>query len=84
MSRGCYGDCTAGGSELPSSPYYQPDGYWRGPIWAPSTVLVVDGLRRAGHGELAKRISERFRALCEASGFAENFDALTGTGLTAA
>jgi hypothetical protein len=68
-------------SELPTSPYYQPDGYWRGPIWAPSTVLVVDGLRRAGHGELATRISERFRALCEASGFAENFDALTGTGL---
>jgi glycogen debranching enzyme len=68
-------------SELPTSPHYQPDGYWRGPIWAPSTVLVVDGLRRAGHGELARTISDRFRMLCETSGFAENFDALTGAGL---
>jgi glycogen debranching enzyme len=68
-------------SEAPTSQHYQPDGYWRGPIWAPSTVLVVDGLRRAGHGELARQASDRFRALCEASGFAENFDALTGAGL---
>ena len=68
-------------SELPTSPHYQPDGYWRGPIWAPSTVLIVDGLRRAGHTHLANQISDRFRALCESSGFAENFDALAGTGL---
>ena len=57
------------------------DGYWRGPIWAPSTVLIEDGLRRAGHDRLADEISDRFRALCETSGFAENFDALTGAGL---
>ena len=68
-------------SERPESPHYRPDGYWRGPIWAPATMLVVDGLRRAGHGELARQVSDRFRALCEASGFAENFDALTGAGL---
>jgi glycogen debranching enzyme len=63
------------------SPHYRPDGYWRGPIWAPSTVLVEDGLRRAGHVELADQVSARFRALCERSGFAENFDAVTGDGL---
>ncbi|MDC0771494.1 amylo-alpha-1,6-glucosidase [Streptomyces sp. HD] len=68
-------------TELPTSPHYLSDGYWRGPIWAPSTVLVEDGLRRAGHRGLADEISARFRALCETSGFAENFDALTGTGL---
>ncbi|MEV6605839.1 trehalase family glycosidase [Kutzneria sp. NPDC051319] len=68
-------------SERTDSSHYQSDGYWRGPIWAPATMLVVDGLRRAGHGELARRISDRFRALCEASGFAENFDALTGAAL---
>lgn len=68
-------------TELPASPHYRPDGYWRGPIWAPSTVLIEDGLRRAGHRRLADEISARFRALCETSGFAENFDALTGTGL---
>ncbi|SDP34550.1 Glycogen debranching enzyme (alpha-1,6-glucosidase) [Nakamurella panacisegetis] len=68
-------------TEPPNSPHYEPDGYWRGPIWAPSTVLVENGLRRAGHVGLADDISDRFRRLCEKSGFAENFDALTGAGL---
>ncbi|MFF6879623.1 amylo-alpha-1,6-glucosidase [Streptomyces sp. NPDC012474] len=68
-------------TELPTSPHYLADGYWRGPIWAPATVLIEDGLRRAGHERLADDISARFRALCETHGFAENFDALTGKGL---
>ncbi|MET7654973.1 MULTISPECIES: glycogen debranching protein [unclassified Streptomyces] len=68
-------------TERPGSPHYESDGYWRGPIWAPATVLIEDGLRRAGHERLADEISARFRALCETSGFAENFDALTGQGL---
>jgi glycogen debranching enzyme len=68
-------------TELTTSPHYLADGYWRGPIWAPATVLIEDGLRRAGHDRLADDISARFRALCETHGFAENFDALTGTGL---
>lgn len=68
-------------TEAPSSPHYEPDGYWRGPIWAPSTFLLVDGLRRAGRDDLADDVSARFRRLCERGGFAENFDALTGEGL---
>lgn len=72
-----YGPAT----ELPTSEHYRDDGYWRGPIWAPSTVLIEDGLRRAGHTRLADEVSARFRRLCETSGFAENFDARTGAGL---
>ncbi|WP_405875300.1 MULTISPECIES: amylo-alpha-1,6-glucosidase [unclassified Streptomyces] len=68
-------------TQLPTSPEYRPDGYWRGPIWAPATVLVEDGLRRSGHHRLADEINARFRGLCETHGFAENFDALTGAGL---
>ncbi len=68
-------------TELTTSPHYLADGYWRGPIWAPATILIEDGLRRAGHHRLADDISARFRVLCETHGFAENFDALTGTGL---
>ncbi|MFC7535100.1 amylo-alpha-1,6-glucosidase [Actinoplanes sp. GCM10030250] len=68
-------------TEPVDSPDYSADGYWRGPIWAPSTVLIEDGLRRGGHPDLADEISRRFRALCEKSGFAENFDAETGAGL---
>lgn len=55
-------------TEHADSPHYQPDGYWRGPIWAPATGPADD-------------VSGRFRHLCETSGFAENFDALTGEGL---
>ncbi|HEY9394392.1 MAG TPA: hypothetical protein VIP58_09630, partial [Nocardioides sp.] len=72
-----YGPAT----EPVSSPHYQDDGYWRGPIWAPSTALIEDGLRRSGFAAVADVVSERFRALCEKSGFAENFDARTGAGL---
>ncbi len=72
-----YGPAT----EIPGSEHYEPDGYWRGPIWAPSTVLIESGLRLSGYTELADTVSERFRRLCEQSGFAENFDAVTGAGL---
>jgi glycogen debranching enzyme len=68
-------------TEQPGSPHYTADGYWRGPVWAPATILIEDGLRRAGHTTLADDISSRFRLLCERSGFAENFDAQTGAGL---
>jgi glycogen debranching enzyme len=68
-------------TEPPTSPHYDPDGYWRGPIWAPSTILVESGLRRAGQVDLADEVSASFRRLCENHGFAENFDALTGEGL---
>ena len=83
LARGIESHLTAHGlaTELVSSPEYRSDGYWRGPIWAPSTVLIEDGLRRSGFVTLADEISSRFRALCERSGFAENFDAETGTGL---
>ncbi|GEL94618.1 amylo-alpha-1,6-glucosidase [Cellulomonas composti] len=68
-------------TEPVDSPHYEDDGYWRGPIWAPSTALVEDGLRVSGFTALADTVSARFRALCERSGFAENFDARTGAGL---
>ncbi|MCU7730074.1 trehalase family glycosidase [Actinoplanes sp. KI2] len=68
-------------TEPPGSPHYLADGYWRGPIWAPPTLLVEDRLRRAGQRRLADDISDRFRRLCETSGFAENFNAETGEGL---
>lgn len=68
-------------TEHPESPHYRSDGYWRGPIWAPSTLLLVDGLQRGGQTELASDIARRFCKLCVTSGFAENFDALTGAPL---
>lgn len=69
-------------TESPSSPKYEADGYWRGPIWAPSTYLIFDGLVAAGEKELAGLIARRFCNLCaQDAGFWENYDALTGKGL---
>lgn len=68
-------------TEQVDSDRYDPDGYWQGPIWAPSTCIAVAGLDRCGFTELADTIAKRFCRLCGRSGFAENFDALTGAGL---
>ncbi|MBS0573097.1 MAG: glycoside hydrolase family 37 [Proteobacteria bacterium] len=68
-------------TESPQSPLYEADGYWRGPIWAPTTLLLWDGLCRQGETALAADLARRFLRLCETSGMAENFDALAGTGL---
>jgi putative isomerase len=68
-------------TEPVESPHYVSDGYWRGPIWAPSTMLLVDGLRRGGRQDLGDDLARRFIRTCTRGGMAENFDALSGDGL---
>lgn len=68
-------------TESPASSAYDPDGYWRGPIWAPPTLFIVEGLAAAGEMELAREIARRFCDMCAKQGFAENFNALTGQPL---
>jgi putative isomerase len=63
------------------SPLYESDGYWRGPIWAPSTMIIVDGLAAAGEGPFARELARRFCDMAARSGMAENYDAVTGEGL---
>ena len=72
-------------TEQVRSPKYQSAGYWRGPIWAPSTYLLVDGLARGGRNDLAREIARRFCDMIKqkAGGNYENFDAQTGRGLCA-
>jgi len=68
-------------TEPPSGAKYEPNGYWRGPIWAPSTYLLYDALQRCGERALAREVALRYCRLCERSpGFFENYDALTGAG----
>ena len=67
-------------TEQPTSPEYKALGYWRGPIWAPSTLIVISGLMDIGEHKLAQDIGRRFCHMCKKSGFAENFNALTGEG----
>ena len=68
-------------TELIESPKYTTDGYWRGPIWGPSTMLLCLGLEEVGEHTLAKTIAKRYARLCARSGFAENFDAISGAPL---
>jgi putative isomerase len=68
-------------TERTTSPDYLPDGYWRGPIWAPSTLLIADGLLNAGEADLAYSVVQKFARMIKKSGFAENYNALTGEGL---
>ncbi len=65
-------------SESVNSKHYHPDGYWKGPIWGPSTLIAVEGLRVCGEDALADEISLKFCKLMMKSGFCENFDAKTG------
>jgi glycogen debranching enzyme len=50
-------------------------------VWAPTTLIVLDGLRECGEEALAVDLARRYCDACLASGFSENFDALTGQPL---
>lgn len=69
-------------TESPASELFVADGYWRGPIWGPETVMIADGLLRGGYREAAIEVTRRYCAMCRASRcFAENYDALSGAPL---
>ena len=68
-------------TEKINSPYYKYNGYWRGPIWAPTTLLMIDALMRTSEPEWANLIRDKFIRCVMTGGFAENFDPLTGEGL---
>ena len=65
-------------TESVKSPRYRSDGYWLGPVWGPEMLLACDALKMCGFEKEANEAALRFCRLCAKSGFAENFDALTG------
>lgn len=68
-------------TEAVTSPHYREVSYWRGPMWAPTTYLIVDGLRHAGETQLAEEIARRFcDTVSEARAMHENYSPLTGQG----
>ena len=68
-------------TERTDSPFYEANGYWRGPIWAPTSLLLIEALIRCNELTLARTAAERFCQLCLLGGLAENFNAKTGQGL---
>ncbi|MEK7474745.1 MAG: trehalase family glycosidase [Candidatus Coatesbacteria bacterium] len=68
-------------TESVRSRFYESNGYWRGPIWAPPMMMLCDGLDRSGERATARDLAARFCRTVAKSGAAENFDAKTGEGL---
>jgi putative isomerase len=68
-------------SESPQSSLYATDSYWRGPVWAPPMLIVIDGLEQLGEKEFARDLATRFCQNCRKNGFSENFDAVSGRQL---
>jgi len=68
-------------TESLASLFYVEDGYWRGAIWAPTMLLFIDGLRRAGKTAFANDLARRFCTMCAREGFPENFSAKSGKAL---
>lgn len=68
-------------TEAITSPHYRDDVYWRGPIWAPTTLLFHSALLRCGRPELAGQLARGYTAMCARAGLAENFDARSGAPL---
>jgi glycogen debranching enzyme len=64
----------------PGRPEFEPQRYWRGPVWLIVNWMLIDGLRRNGRPDLAERIRRYSLALVERSRFAEYFDPLSVVG----
>ena len=65
----------------PGRPEFEPQRYWRGPVWLIVNWMLIDGLRRNERADLAARIRRDSLALVERAGFAEFFNPLTGEPL---
>lgn len=68
-------------SENPNGTLYKADSYWRGPVWAPPTLIIASGAYSYGDKQFATEIAKRYCDNCTINGFAENYDALSGEGL---
>lgn len=69
-------------TERLQSQWYSADGYWRGPIWGPSTFLLCEGLKLCSEYVFADEIRVKFLSMCaEKMAMPENFDAVTGEAL---
>jgi hypothetical protein len=59
---------------------FDPDRYWRGPVWLNTNWLLWHGLRQHGRTALADEILASSVELVQRSGFREYFDPLDGSG----
>jgi hypothetical protein len=68
-------------SSDPAGSTFDPERYWRGPVWVLLNWMIADGLASTGRTARAEKLRASTRALVERSGFCEYFDPRTGTGI---
>jgi neutral trehalase len=59
---------------------FDPERYWRGPVWINIDWFLMHGLKRYGYGEHAERLEQTIVDLCRKEGFREYFNPETGAG----
>lgn len=67
-----------------AEPSYDPDRYWRGPVWPQLTYLLALAAQGAGRYDLAATLAGRLRAGAERSGWSEHWHPDTGAAQGAA
>ena len=65
-------------STHPKEEKYEPQRYWRGPIWLHINWMITLGLEDYGFFKQAKQVTDASRNLIYTSGFNESFHAETG------
>ena len=60
----------------PQHPIFNPEKYWRGPLWVNMNWLLYHGLQRHGFSEIAQQIKKDTLALLLEFGFYEYFNPL--------
>jgi len=65
-------------TEKITSPHYDDERKWRGPVWGPSTYILLEGLRACGEEAFAREIAGKYVGLVKKNGLAETYNAMTG------
>lgn len=67
-------------STHPSSDRYEPQRYWRGPVWPHINWMVAAGAIDYGHPAIGQQLRDTSVRCIQSAGFWEYFDASNGTG----
>ena len=61
-------------------PNFDSINYWRGPMWANLTYMIINGLKKSNHSDLALPIQNNCMKNIESLGFYEYFDSIDHLG----
>jgi neutral trehalase len=68
-------------SQSMSSPEFEAQRYWRGPVWINMNWMIIKGLELYNRHDLAQSLAHKTLELVERHGFYEYFNPKTGRGL---